>query len=101
MIETYSEPVVLGFLLDALEEEDNELGMPPIREEYSGVAFLLLKTALDALINSLVRFSLFVSCLYLHQGLPSLDDLTGLTMHRPDLSSMRRRDPQFHLHGFQ
>jgi hypothetical protein len=53
MLETYPEPEVLRYLLEALMEEDDDPENPPIREEYRGLAFILLKTMLDALVDSL------------------------------------------------
>ena len=55
MLENYEEPEVLGYIIEALmdEEEYEESGDIPIREEYRGLAFVHLKIALDAFIDSL------------------------------------------------
>lgn len=54
LLETYPEPEVLRYLIAALmEEEDYAPDDLPIRDEYRGLAFVHLKTVLDALINSL------------------------------------------------
>jgi len=56
MIGTYPEPEVLRYALDAvMEDEDDEEGDPPIRDEYRGMAFLHLKIVLDAMIASLAQ----------------------------------------------
>src|SRR5574337_276862 len=54
MLENYPEPEVLRYIIAALmEEEDYAPDDLPIRDEYRGLAFVHLKTVLDALINSL------------------------------------------------
>ena len=55
MLENYEEPEVLGYIIEALmdEEEYEQSGDVPIREEYRGLAFVHLKIALDAFIDSL------------------------------------------------
>ncbi len=55
MLERYAEPEVLGYIIEALmdEEEYEETGDIPIRDEYRGLAFIHLKIALDAFIASL------------------------------------------------
>jgi hypothetical protein len=57
MLETYPEPEVFRYLIEALMEEEidpDEEG-PIMRDENRGLAFLTLKTALDALIASRQR----------------------------------------------
>ncbi|MBC7226836.1 MAG: hypothetical protein H5T61_06330 [Thermoflexales bacterium] len=49
MLEEYPEPEVLRYIIEALMEEDEE---EPFRDEYRGLAFVCLKTVLDALIAS-------------------------------------------------
>ena len=54
MIATYPEPEVLRYIVEAImEEEDYDPDDPPIRDEYRGLAFVHLKTVLDAFISSL------------------------------------------------
>jgi hypothetical protein len=54
MLDTYPEPEVLRYIVEAImEEEDYDPDDPPIREEYRGMAFVYLKTVLDAFISSL------------------------------------------------
>jgi hypothetical protein len=54
MLATYPEPEVLRYIVEAImEEEDYDPDDPPIREEYRGLAFVHLKTVLDAFIGSL------------------------------------------------
>lgn len=55
MLVTYPEPEVLRYIVEAImeEEEDYDPDDPPIRDEYRGMAFVYLKTVLDALISSL------------------------------------------------
>jgi hypothetical protein len=55
MLEKHEEPEVLGYIIEALmdEEEYEESGDVPIRDEYRGLAFIHLKIALDAFIDSL------------------------------------------------
>ncbi|MFB0534719.1 MAG: hypothetical protein ACETWR_07035 [Anaerolineae bacterium] len=55
MIATYPEPEVLRYIVEAImeEEEDYDPDDPPIRDEYRGLAFVHLKTVLDALASSL------------------------------------------------
>ncbi|MCX7855650.1 MAG: hypothetical protein N2556_06710 [Anaerolineae bacterium] len=49
MLEEYPEPEVLRYIVEALMEEDEE---EPFRDEYRGLAFICLKTVLDAFIAS-------------------------------------------------
>ncbi|MFN3762748.1 MAG: hypothetical protein ACK4WK_06030 [Anaerolineae bacterium] len=49
MLAGYPEPEVLRYIVEALEEEDEE---EPFRDEYRGLAFACLKTVLDAFIAS-------------------------------------------------
>ncbi|MGC9398762.1 MAG: hypothetical protein ACP5HM_06470 [Anaerolineae bacterium] len=51
-INTYPEPEVLRYMVEAINEEDETSG-PSIRDLYRGVAFIHLKSALDAMIASL------------------------------------------------
>jgi len=54
MLDTYPEPEVLRYIVEAInEEEDYDPDDPPIRDEYRGMAFVYLKTVLDAFISSL------------------------------------------------
>lgn len=54
MLATYPEPEVFRYIVEAImEEEDYDPDDPPIRDEYRGLAFVYLKTVLDALISSL------------------------------------------------
>jgi hypothetical protein len=55
MLENYEEPEVLGYIIEALmdEEEYEASGDVPIRDEYRGLAFIHLKIALDAFTDSL------------------------------------------------
>ena len=55
MLERYEEPEVLGYLIEALmdEEEYEASGDVPIRDEYRGLALIHLKIALDAFLDSL------------------------------------------------
>jgi hypothetical protein len=54
MLDTYPEPEVLRYIVEAInEEEDYDPDDPPIRDEYRGLAFVYLKTVLDAFISSL------------------------------------------------
>jgi hypothetical protein len=54
MLATYPEPEVLRYIVEAInEEEDYDPDDPPIRDEYRGMAFVYLKTVLDAFISSL------------------------------------------------
>jgi hypothetical protein len=48
----YPEPEVLRYIVEAIVEEP-EPDETPIRDEYKGLAFVYLRTALDALIASL------------------------------------------------
>jgi hypothetical protein len=59
MLVTYPEPEVLRYIVEAImeEEEDYDPDDPPIRDEYRGLAFVHLKTVLDALISSLAAES--------------------------------------------
>ena len=55
MLEGYEEPEVLGYIIEALmdEEEYEASGDAPVRNEYRGLAFVHLKIVLDAFIDSL------------------------------------------------
>jgi hypothetical protein len=54
MLDTYPEPEVLRYIVEAImEDEDYDPEDPPIRDEYRGMAFVHLKTVLDAFISSL------------------------------------------------
>jgi hypothetical protein len=56
MLENYPEPEVLRYIIEAImEEEDYEPDDLPIRDEYRGLAFVHLKIALDAFVDSLAR----------------------------------------------
>ena len=56
MIETYPEPEVLRYAVEAIMEPgDEEIDGPPIRDAYRGMAFLYLKIVLDAMIASIER----------------------------------------------
>ncbi len=56
MLEKYPEPEVLGYILEAImDEDDYDSEDPPIRDEYRGLAFINLKTVLDAFIDSLAK----------------------------------------------
>lgn len=56
MLDNHPEPEVLRYIVEAImEEEEYEPDDPPIREEYRGLAFVHLKIALDALVDSLAR----------------------------------------------
>ncbi len=58
MFESYPEPDVLGYLLESImyaDEDPDDPDAPVIREDVKGLAFLHLKTALDAMIRSLLR----------------------------------------------
>ena len=58
MMATYPEPEVLRYIVEAImEEKDYDPDDPPIREEYRGLAFVHLKTVLDAFISSLAAAS--------------------------------------------
>jgi hypothetical protein len=48
MMQDYPEPHVLRYILEAIMEEDPE--GTPMREDYKGLAFVYLKTVLDAFI---------------------------------------------------
>lgn len=52
--ETYPEPEVLRYAVEAIMEEEEASG-PPIRQEYRGLAFVHLKIVLDAMIASLEK----------------------------------------------
>jgi hypothetical protein len=54
MLEQCREPEVLRYIVEAIMEEDDDPDNPPIRDEYRGLAFVHLKTVLDAFIDSLV-----------------------------------------------
>ncbi len=54
MLETYPEPEVLGYVVETLmDEESYDPDDPPIREAYRGLAFVHLKTVVDAFVASL------------------------------------------------
>jgi hypothetical protein len=56
MLETYPEPKVFEYIVQAIMDEDEyDPDDPPIREEYRGLAFLHLKVVLDAFISRLAR----------------------------------------------
>lgn len=56
ILKNHPEPEVLGYIIEALmEEEDRDPDDPPIRDEYRGLAFIHLKTVLDAFISSLAK----------------------------------------------
>jgi hypothetical protein len=73
MIAEYPEPEVLRYIVEALMEEDEE---EPFRDEYRGLAFVNLKTVLDAFIAS--------------PALTGGETRGGARRHRP--SSRSRRD---------
>lgn len=52
ILETYPEPEVFRYIVEAIMEEE-EAGEPPMRDELRGLAFVYLKTVLDAMITSL------------------------------------------------
>lgn len=51
MLDRYPEPEVLRYIVEAIMEEGDPQD-PPIRDEYTGLAFIHLKSALDALVQS-------------------------------------------------
>jgi hypothetical protein len=55
MVQDYPEPEVLRYIVEAIMEDDEEVDPdnPAIRDEVKGMAFVHLKIALDALIQSL------------------------------------------------
>jgi len=53
MLVDYPEPEVLGYIIEAIMEESEDPDDIPIRDEYTGLAFLHLKILLDAFIASL------------------------------------------------
>lgn len=53
MLEDYPEPEVLRYVVEAVTEVSDDPREPGFHEENVGMAFLFLKTALDAMINSL------------------------------------------------
>jgi hypothetical protein len=56
ILNKYPEPEVLRYIIEAItEEKEYEPDDRPIRDEYRGLAFLHLKIALDALVDSLAR----------------------------------------------
>ena len=56
MIENYPEPEVLRYIVETImDEEEYEPDDPPIRDEYCGLAFLHLKTVLNAFVASLAH----------------------------------------------
>jgi hypothetical protein len=56
MLETYPEPEVFRYLVEAImEEEEYDPDDPPLRDENRGLAFIYLKAVLDAFISSLSR----------------------------------------------
>ena len=54
MLETYPEPEVFRYVVEAIMEEE-ESGDPPMSDEWRGLAFVYLKTVLDAMIASLAH----------------------------------------------
>lgn len=52
MLWDYAEPEVLRYLYEAITEESTDPYETPIRDEYQGLAFVYLKTVLDAMIAS-------------------------------------------------
>src|SRR5690606_27799442 len=52
MLDDYPEPEVLRYIVEAVTEVSDDPREPGFSEENVGMAFLFLKTALDALINS-------------------------------------------------
>ena len=52
MMQDYPEPHVLRYILEAIMEEGEDLEETPIREDYKGLAFIYLKTVLDAFITA-------------------------------------------------
>ncbi len=56
MLETYPEPHVLRYIVEAImEDEDHDPDDPPIQDEVRGLVFVYLKTLLDAFVASLAR----------------------------------------------
>jgi hypothetical protein len=56
MLEKHPEPEVLRYIVEAImEEEDRDPDDPPIRDEYTGLAFVHLKILLEAFVDSLAR----------------------------------------------
>ena len=53
LLATYPEPEVLRYIIEAIMEESDDPDDIPIRDEYTGLAFLHLKILLDAFIASL------------------------------------------------
>lgn len=54
ILETYPEPEVFRYIVEAIMEEE-EAGDPPMSDEWRGLAFVYLKTVLDAMIASLAH----------------------------------------------
>jgi hypothetical protein len=50
MMQDYPEPHVLRYILEAIMEEEEDPEGTPMREDYKGLAFVYLKTVLDAFI---------------------------------------------------
>lgn len=72
MLAEYPEPEVLGYIVEALMGEDEE---EPFRDEYRGLAFVCLKTVLDAFIAS--------------PALTGRETRDGARRHRPSSRSRR------------
>jgi hypothetical protein len=53
-LETYPEPEVFRYVVEAIMEEE-EPGDPPMSDESRGLAFVYLKTVLDAMVASLAH----------------------------------------------
>jgi len=54
ILETYPEPEVFRYVVEAIMEDEDATD-PPIRDEWRGLAFVYLKTVLDAMIASLAE----------------------------------------------
>lgn len=52
-VESYPEPEVLRYLVEAIEEEPDDPDELPLSKEGRGLAFIYLKAALDAMVASL------------------------------------------------
>ena len=50
MMQDYPEPHVLRYILEAITEEEEDADETPMRDDYKGLAFVYLKTVLDAFI---------------------------------------------------
>jgi len=51
VVRLHPEPKVLGYIVEAIMGEDTEPDEPPLRRESRGMAFLCLKTVLDAFVS--------------------------------------------------